>query len=218
MTLVLSWTLTLAAFVAAGWAALLAVSFLFSVVGLHLAGSPRPVTSNGDAAIARAASACHDTGLTGWALVQEAQHLVAQQMPEFGFFNAFDFPPRAFARGVGYCWQRAGALQLILERLGFRVRMVHAFLNRFPPTVSKGRLVPSIVCGHAWLRVRIGDEIRDVCPGSPDNVPGRVHFESLSRVHAWGPGIFLLSYLGSPIAIMLAFVVERVLRSRAPTR
>ncbi len=44
---------------------------------------------------------------------------------------------------------------------------------------------PGGVSGHAWLRVRIGDEELDVCPGSVNNKPGVTHFEILSKVRTW---------------------------------
>jgi hypothetical protein len=58
---------------------------------------------------------------------------------------------------------------------------------------------PAGVSGHAWLRVRIGDEECDVCPGSVNNTPGVTHFEIHSKVRTWQPWMRPLTHLGSSI-------------------
>jgi hypothetical protein len=40
-------------------------------------------------------------------------------------------------------------------------------------------------------------EEKDVCPGSPENEPGKTHFKPLGRVYRFRGPIVLLSYLGS---------------------
>lgn len=139
---------------------------------------------------------CREAGLEGWSLVAFAQRLVNKRMP-YSFFNSFDLPKRAFERGMGYCWQQAGALNMILKRLGFNSRLVHAVRNEFPDVIRDGVTLHLGVSGHAWCRVRIGDEEKDVCPGSPDNKPGKVHFKTLSKVYNFRGPIVFFSYLGS---------------------
>ena len=58
---------------------------------------------------------------------------------------------------------------------------------------------PGGISGHAWLRVRIGDEERDVCPGSVNNTPGVTNFEILSRVLTWQPWLRPFTHVGSSI-------------------
>jgi transglutaminase-like putative cysteine protease len=146
--------------------------------------------------IADAVRACRETGLSGWDFVAFAQRLVAGRMT-YSYFNSFDRPEAAFEKGMGYCWQQAGALNKILLKLGFDSRLVHAFRNRFPDVVRDGVTIHIGVSGHVWCRVRIGGEEKDVGPGSPDNTPGRLHFTPLGKVYNFRGPIVLLSYLGS---------------------
>jgi hypothetical protein len=143
-----------------------------------------------------AARVCRETGLMGWALVAFAQQLVACRM-SYSYFNSFDSPEVAFEKGVGYCWQQAGALNQILLKLGFDSRLVHAFRNRFPDAHRDGVTIHIGVSGHVWCRVRWDGEEKDVCPGNAENVPGRLHFTPLGRVYNFRGPIVLLSYLGS---------------------
>jgi len=57
---------------------------------------------------------------------------------------------------------------------------------------------PGGVSGHAWLRVRIGDEELNVCSGS-NNQPGVTQFEILSKVRTWQPWLRPFTHLGSSI-------------------
>jgi hypothetical protein len=194
-------------FVIGTWSLLLLASWVFSIVCLLFCSSySMKRVEDRVHSIEEAVTACRESGLTGWELVEYAQKLVAHEMPEYGYCNSFDFPAKAFKRGRGYCWQRSGALKLILEDLGFIVWTVHAFVNRFPNGLTSG---------HVWLRVRIGEETKDVCPGNASNIPGAVHFESITKVKEWGPGIFLLSYLGVPIVNMIASFAHWMKRNPA---
>lgn len=138
---------------------------------------------------------CNSTGYAGWQLVEYAQKLVAGRM-QYSFFNSFDMPEKAFEKGMGYCWQQAGALNLIMKGLGVDSRLVHAARNRFPDIVREGVTIRIGVSGHVWCRVRVGGEEKDVCPGSIENSPGRLHFETLSKVKEFKGPIWILSYLG----------------------
>jgi deazaflavin-dependent oxidoreductase (nitroreductase family) len=50
--------------------------------------------------------------------------------------------------------------------------------------------------------VSIGGVEKDVCPGHPDNAPGKVHFEILSRTTGYGPVMRLFGHIGSMILNM----------------
>lgn len=146
--------------------------------------------------IAEAIGECRSTGFAGWLLVEYAQKFVNAHM-QYSWFNSFDMPGKAFERGMGYCWQQAGALNMILRGLGFDSRLVHAFRNRFPDTEREGVLIHIGVSGHVWCRVKVGGEERDVCPGSPANKPGVIHFEPLSKVKDYKGLVTVFGYLGS---------------------
>lgn len=141
---------------------------------------------------------CQNTGLTGWELVEYAQHLVNRSM-KYSVENSFDTPQAAFEKGKGYCWHQASALNIILGDLGFDSRLVHAFKNLFPETEFMGVCVNGFVSGHVWCRVTINGMEKDVCPGNKDNVPGIIHFEPLSKVLEWSKGIELLTYYGAAL-------------------
>lgn len=143
-----------------------------------------------------AVGVCRETGFSGWELAGFAQRLVAGRM-SYSYFNSFDKPEAAFGRGMGYCAQQAGALNMILKRLGFDSRLVHAVRNRFPDVVREGVTIHIGDSGHVWCRVRIRGVEKDVCPGNPENVPGKVHFTTLGKVHEFCGPIVLFSYLGS---------------------
>jgi hypothetical protein len=113
--------------------------------------------------------------------------------------NTWDTPARAFERGRGYCEQQALALNAVLEALGFQTRPVFALRCQFPGKTVDGVWWPGGVSGHAWLRVRIGDEERDVCPGSIANIPGQTQFQVLSPVHTWSPWLRPFTHVGSSI-------------------
>lgn len=138
------------------------------------------------------------TGKRGWDLVAAAQKLVNAKM-EYSRRNGWDTPARAFRRGMGYCHQQAMALLIILRRLGFAARPVHAFRCQFPPKQIHEYADPGGISGHVWLVVTIDGVEKEVCPGHPANAPGQVHFERLSPRHEYGPVMRLVGQLGSVI-------------------
>ena len=93
--------------------------------------------------IQEAAQQLRGSGQSGPALVEAARLLVGERM-QYCRRNSFDFYPRAFTRGYGYCQQSAYALAALLKELGFSARVVTAFRNDFP---GEG------VGGHAWVRL-----------------------------------------------------------------
>ena len=156
------------------------------------------VSLDGITTIEDAVEACRRTKLQGWDLVAYAQHLVARKFT-YSRLNTWDTPSRAFERGMGYCEQQVLALKKIYDRLGIESRPVFALRCTFPAEVVDGIPWPGGVSGHAWLRVRVGDEELDVCPGSLTNTPGVIHFEVLSKVRTWHPWLRPWTHLGSSI-------------------
>ncbi len=146
--------------------------------------------------ITEAIAQCKATGLAGWPLVEYAQRLVAGAM-EYSWFNSFDMPDKAFEKGQGYCWQQAGALNLILKGLGLDSRLVHAIRNSFPETIRDGVTLPAMVSGHVWCRVQVDGQEKNVCPGRESNRPSVMHFKPLSKVKSFKGPIVVFSYLGS---------------------
>jgi hypothetical protein len=163
--------------------------------------------------IADAVEACRATRLTGWDLVAYAQHLAARKFT-YSRLNPWDTPARAFACGQGYCQQQAVALKQIYDRLGIPARVVFAMRCRFPPGVVDGIWEPGGISPHSWLRVTVGGEERDVCPGAVSNTPGVYHFVVLSPVRTLQPWMRPFSHLGSVLAnVRRAAAAQRGLRA-----
>ncbi|MBZ5686381.1 MAG: transglutaminase family protein [Acidobacteriia bacterium] len=172
------------------------------------------VSMDGVTSIDDAVEACRRTHLQGWELVAYAQNLAARKFT-YSRLNTWDTPSRAFERGMGYCEQQALALKKIYDRLGIETRAVFALRCKFPAEVIDGMPWPGGVSGHAWLRVRIGDQEVDVCPGSVNNTPGVTHFEVLSKMRTWQPWIRPLTHLGSSMENIRRDMVARRSLKRA---
>ena len=153
--------------------------------------------------IAEAATECRSTGLAGWELVGYATHLVSLQFSTYSLLHPWESPAVAFRRGRGFCTQYNGALAILLNELGFRVRLVYATRVRFKDQ-------PEWRFGHTWLRVQAGGELKDVCARSLGNTPGRVQFTPMSRVRDAGRVETLLSTLGSFGAAVCAITAARI--------
>lgn len=179
---------------------------------------PKPgrVSMDGITTIDDAVAACKRTQLQGWDLVEYAQKLVARKFT-YSRLNTWETPARAFERGMGYCEQQTLALKRIYDELGIETRPVFALRCRFPARMVDGLRWPGGISGHAWLRVRSGDEERDVCSGSSENRPGVTHFEILSPVHTWHPWLRSLTHLGSSLENIRRDMLARR-RSRAVVR
>ncbi len=156
------------------------------------------VSMDGTTTIDEAVEACRHTQLEGWDLVAYAQKLAARKFT-YSRLNTWDTPSRAFERGMGYCEQQALALKKIYDELGIETRPVFCMRCKFPGKVVDGVYWPGGISGHAWLRVRIGDEERDVCPGSVNNTPGVTNFEVLAKVMTWYPWLQPFTHVGSSI-------------------
>ncbi len=172
--------------------------FLLTIPLLRRLPKPGRVSMDGITTIDDAVEACRQTHLQGWDLIVFAQNLAARKFT-YSRLNTWDTPSRAFERGMGYCEQQALALKKIYDRLGIETRPVFALRCRFPAKVVDGMPSPGGVSGHAWLRVRIGDEELDVCSGSVNNRPGVTQFEILSTVRTWQPWLRPFTHLGSSI-------------------
>ena len=124
-----------------------------------------------------AVAACDESGLQGWDLVAYAQNLTARKF-SYSRYNPWDSPAYAFRQGQGYCMQQAQALEQIYRHMGISCRLVYADKCRF----RSADLKSEVIISHAWLRVSIAGEEKDVCPGNAANRPGVTDFEVLSRV------------------------------------
>ena len=120
--------------------------------------------------------------------VEAARALVGARMA-YCRRNSFDPYGRAVARGYGYCQQMGLALTDLLRRLGYAARVVHCLRNRFP----EGR-----VTAHAWVRVTVDGEERDVDPLFWNEERGEISFAPLAAVKDFTPLWRLLSGWGSP--------------------
>jgi hypothetical protein len=127
-------------------------------------------------------------GESGWDLVEAARSLVGERMA-YSRRNSFDSPSRAFERGYGYCMQHAYALISLLEELGFEAKVVQAFSNLFPN---------GVVTSHAWVSVKIGDEIRYIDPLFYDELKGKLDFIPLSEVTTIPTAFKLFTFWGGP--------------------
>ena len=187
----------LLAFTGVGAAGVFTV-FLLTIPLLRRLPRQSSESMDGITTIDDAVKACQRSQLQGWDLVAYAQNLAARKFT-YSRLNTWDTPTRAFERGRGYCEQQALALKKIYDGLGIETRPVFAFRCKFPAKVVDGMPWPGGFSGHAWLKVRIGDEELDVCSGSVNNKPGVTHFEVLSKVRTWQPWMRPFTHVGSSI-------------------
>jgi hypothetical protein len=166
------------------------------------------VAMDGITSIVDAVAACRRSGLTRWELVAYVQGLVAHKFT-YSCLNTWDTPARAFKRGRGYWEQQALALKAIYDAHGIQTRPVFALRCAFPAKIVDGVRWPGGVSAHAWLRVRLGDEERDVCPGAVENMPGRRQFQPLCPAHSWSPWLRPVTHVGSCIENMRRDLVAR---------
>ena len=172
--------------------------YLLTIPMLRRLPKQSRVTMGGITTIDDAVEASRRTQLQGWDLVANVQNLAAKKFT-YSRLNTWDTPSRAFERGMGYCEQQALALKKIYDQLGIKTRPVFCMRCKFPAEIVDGVYWPGGISGHAWLRVRIGNEERDVCPGSVNNTPGVTHFEIHSKVLNWYPWLRPFTHVGSSI-------------------
>lgn len=168
--------------------------YLLTLPGLRSLPAETRQSMDGILTLADAAAAARASGLEGWELVAYAQNLVYRKFRIYSLRNPWDSPARAFERGMGYCQQYNLALQELLSQLGFESRAVYATSVLVPQPDGSLHAI-----GHTWLKVRIGDEERDVCAGAATNRPGVVHFELASEVRPLDPLARFFGHLGSVV-------------------
>ena len=176
----------------------MAFVFLLTLPGMLRLPKPGRTTLEGVTTLEDAIAACRRSGRQGWELVAYAQQLTARKFT-YSRRNAWDTPARAFERGMGYCQQQALALQAIYAGLGIQSEVVYTPRAFFPPKVVHGVWEPELISGHTWLRVQIGEEVKDVCCGNPNNFPGRVHFVAFSPARPLTPAFAAVAHLASAI-------------------
>lgn len=154
-----------------------------------------------------AAQICQHTGLSGWELVTYTQRLVHRKFAFYSCRNLWDTPAQAFRYGMGYCTQYNLALKQILDRLAVTAQAVTCFKVRVADD-------PAWSMGHTWLRVQVHGEVRDVCAGHADNLPGQVNFTP--RAPVWPVGIPQLFLLHLGMIPFCGFLEWRALLTRRP--
>ena len=177
------------------------------VVALYLSTVPllrrlprqNRVAMDGITTIADAVTACRQSHLQGWELVAYAHASSPENSPTPG-----STPGILPTEPSSAAWAIASSKRLpsntSMTNSASRPEAVFATRCAFPPKVVDGLPWPGGISGHAWLRVKIGNEERDVCSGSVDNTPGVTHFEVRSTVHPWQPWIRPFTHVGSSIA------------------
>jgi hypothetical protein len=182
--------------------------YLLTIPLLRRLPKQNHVSMDGITTIDDAVAVCRHIHLQGWDQVAYAQNLAAKKFT-YSRLNTWDTPSRAFERGMGYCEQQALALKKIYDKLGIETRPVFCMRCKFPAKVVDGVNWPGGISGHAWLKVRIGDEERDVCPGSIYNTPGMTNFEIYSKVLTWYPWLRPFTHVGSSIENIRRDMVAR---------
>lgn len=155
-----------------------------------------------EGSLAGAVATCQTSGAAGWDLVEQASRLVHDRFTTYSVLHAWERPQTAFRRRRGYCAQYNGALVQILRRLGFDAWMVYTARVRFDNN-------PEWSLGHAWVRVRLDADVRDVCARSASNRPGSVGFICLGRVRRLGPVARVASAGGTAVAAFAAVLLAR---------
>ena len=169
--------------------------------------SRAPRRDEGIETIADAVQVCRRSGLGGWELVTYTQRLVHRKFAFYSCRNLWDTPAQAFRYGMGYCSQYNLALKQLLDRLDIETQAVTAFKVRV-------RDNPEWAMGHTWLRVQVHGEVRVVCAGHADNLPGRVNFTPMALVLPAGGVLLFLLHLG--MILFCGFLEWRALLTRRP--
>ncbi len=151
--------------------------------------------------------ACQHTGLVDWALVTFAQQLVYRKFVHYSCRNLWDTPAQAFRYGMGYCTQYNLALKQILDQLGVATQAVTSFKVRVRDNADWSM-------GHTWLRVAVQGEVRDVCAGHADNLPGKVDFSPIAPVWPVSAPVLFLLHLG--MIPFCGYLEWRALLTRQP--
>lgn len=144
---------------------------LFSIPAmLTLPRGVRPQLN--DISIDQAIIELRNTGLEGFELIEEVRKLIITRI-QYCRRNSFDGFKTAFRRGYGYCVQQAFAMQYILDKLGFKAKVVQAVRNKF----MDGRIV-----SHAWVRIEHNGVTKDIDATYVDLSSDKLTFTPLSQV------------------------------------
>ncbi|MFC2144975.1 transglutaminase domain-containing protein [Actinomycetota bacterium] len=169
--------------------------FLYSLPGLRLLPKEKITTIDGITTIGDAVKYFKSTELEGWEMVEAVQKFTAKKMP-YSRRNPWDFPSRAFSRGMGYCYQYNIALHIIFKRLGIQSRPVQTFKAEFPPSQIHGMPCEGGITSHAWLEVTVDGETKNVCAGDINNSPGKNNFKIVGEVTGFNSFFQAFTWLG----------------------
>jgi len=170
---------------------------LSTIPGLLLRREKKTISLDGVTTIQDAVQKSRSTGLSSWDLVEFAQKLTARKFT-YSRRNSWESPEKAFARGMGYCYQQARALQAIYKGLGIQSTIVYG-KGYFPESTIHGVKEPAGIQNHAWLEVKINSESRFVCSGHVANSPGNNHFTIATPVREMGVVLRFFTYTGAII-------------------
>jgi hypothetical protein len=150
------------------------------------------------------------SALHGWHLVDHVTALVHASFDHYSAWHLWETPAQALAGGRGSSVQVNQVLAEVLDDLGFDVELVHAARVRFGGH-------PWWHAGHLWARVRIGDDLRDVCAVDGRNRAGHVVFTPLTEVREVHPWTVPAGMLGLAPFVMVQVWRQLLLGDEVPT-
>lgn len=143
-----------------------------AAVGAVAAFAPAP-TGRGDTVESIAETAASG-GNEGIDLVNAAIRAVADAFPQHSAWHLWESPTTSLRHGRGRSPQYNTVLLLVLRRLGFDVRLVHAARVR-------GFSRPWFLSGHTWVKVCVDGRWLDACASSTSNKAGEINFVPLTE-------------------------------------
>lgn len=170
-----------------GWAPWLVLgAALLPVVAL----APRKPAVTQPETIEELAELCLATGATGRALADEASAAVARAFAFHSLLHLWEGPEAALRSHRGWSHQYNTVLLLLLRRLGFEARLVHAArVQGFPH--------PWWFKGHTWVKVSIDGHELDACASAESNRVGAVGSVPytrelpMRRITRWGVALWM---------------------------
>ena len=143
-----------------------------AAVGAVAAFAPAP-TGRGDTVESIAETAASG-GNEGIDLVNAAIRAVADAFPQHSAWHLWESPTTSLRHGRGRSPQYNTVLLLVLRRLGFDVRLVHAARVR-------GFSRPWFLSGHTWVKACVDGRWLDACASSASNKAGEINFVPLTE-------------------------------------
>lgn len=140
------------------------------------------------------AQACEATGVHGTDLINEAIRQVARAYPKHSLWHLWETPQRSLRLHRGWSHQYNTVLLMVLRRLGFEAKLVHAARVR-------GFGSPWFLAGHSWVRVQVGQRWLDACASRPTSRVGKPPFLALTpvlplrKVTRWAVGLALVPFV-----------------------